>query len=33
MAFDETSGGGNGMYMPVAPAYGNNNGFGGGDGW
>lgn len=33
MAFDETSGGGNGLYMPVAPAYGNNGGFGGGDGW
>ena len=33
MAFDETNGG-SGMYMPVAPAYGGNNGgfgFGGGD--
>lgn len=31
MAFEETNG--NGMYMPVAPAYGGgNNGFGG-DGW
>lgn len=31
MAFEE--GNGNGMYMPVAPAYnGGNNGFGG-DGW
>ena len=33
MAFDETNGG-SGMYMPVAPAYGSNNGgfgFGGGD--
>lgn len=32
MAFDETRG--NGMYMPVAPAYGNGGGFmNGGDGW
>lgn len=31
MAFEE--GTGNGMYMPVAPAYGGNNGFGSGDGW
>ena len=32
MAFDESSGGGNGLFMPVAPAYG-GGGFGGGDGW
>lgn len=32
MAFEETSGGGNGLFMPVAPAYG-GGGFGGGDGW
>lgn len=32
MSFDETRG--NGMYMPVAPAYGNGGGFmNGGDGW
>ena len=23
----------NGMYMPVAPAYGNGGGWGGNDGW
>ena len=32
MAFEESSGG-NGLFMPVAPAYGNGGGFGGGDGW
>ena len=32
MAFEESSGG-NGLYMPVAPAYGGGGGFGGGDGW
>lgn len=36
--FTNDNGGGNGMYMPVAPAYGGgygNGGFGsfGGDGW
>ena len=31
MAFEESSGG-NGLFMPVAPAYG-GGGFGGGDGW
>lgn len=31
MAFEEN--GGNGLYMPVAPAYGGGGGFGGGDGW
>lgn len=31
MAFEESSG--NGMYMPVAPAYGGNGGFMGGDSW
>jgi hypothetical protein len=33
MAFDESNG--NGMYMPVAPAYmgGYNNGFGGNGDW
>lgn len=31
MAFEE--GNGNGMYMPVAPAYGGNGGFMGGDSW
>lgn len=31
MAFEESNG--NGMYMPVAPAYGGNNGFGFGGDW
>ena len=31
MSFEEGSG--NGMYMPVAPAYGGNGGFMGGDSW
>lgn len=37
MALTDESVGGNGFYMPVAPAYGNNGGWGlggfGGDGW
>lgn len=28
-----SDGSNNGMYMPVAPAYGNGGGWGGGDGW